>query len=212
LTALSPATIGTNTDGQTLVISPDGKYLYATCYGSAAIDAYSIGTNGQLTALTVPSYSVPNAIGAAISPDGKYLYCPSGSVVAQFSIGSSGALTQLSPATASGTGVGNTSFAVTPDGKYGYLGVFNGGFPGSPVDQFSIGASGALTALSPSSVAAGNAPQWILAEPAGNYIFVANGNDGTISEFLIGADGTLSAESPATVTLTGALQMAVTTR
>ncbi len=212
LTALVPATINTDTNGQTMVISPDGKFLYATCFASGVIDAYSIATNGQLTALTVPSYSVTFAIGAAISPDGKYLYCPSASDTAQFSISASGALTPLSPSTVAGTGVGNSSFAVTPDGKHGYLGVFNGGIPGSPVDQYSIGATGKLTALAPTSVAAGNAPQWILAELSGNYLYVANQNDGTVSEFQIAADGTLSAESPAFVTLTGALNMSVTAR
>lgn len=212
LSVLTPSTVGINSDGQTMVISPDGKYLYACCYGSSAIDAFAIGTNGQLTPLTVPSYSVPGADGATISPDGKFLYCPSNSDTAQFSIGSNGALTPLSPATVPGPGVGNTCFAVSANGKYGYLGVFNGGNPGSPVGQYGIGLSGALTALSPASVPAGNAPISIITEPAGNYVFVANSNDHRIYQFLVGIDGTLSPEAPAFVTPSGALQMSVTTR
>jgi 6-phosphogluconolactonase (cycloisomerase 2 family) len=212
LSVLSPATVGINSGGETMVISPDGKFLYACCPGGSAIDAFAIGVNGQLTPLSVPSYSVTSALGATISPDGKYLYCPRNTDVAQFSIDLTGALTPLTPATVPGPGNGNTCFAVTPNGKYGYLGVFNGGNPGSPVGQYSIGTSGALTSLTPASVAAGNAPTWIITEPAGNYVFVANSNDGKISQFLIGADGTLTAETPAFVSPTGALNMSVTTR
>jgi 6-phosphogluconolactonase (cycloisomerase 2 family) len=209
LTALTPGTVPIDTDGSSIVISPDGKYLYVSCYSSGKVDAFSIGADGQLTALTTPSYTVPSAIGATISPDGKYLYCPSGADTAQFSIGLDGSLTPMSPATVTGSGVGNSSFAVSANGKYGYLGVFNGGFPGSPVDQYGIGLTGGLTPLSPASVAAGNAPQWIVCEPAGNYVFVANSNDHTISQFLVGADGTLTAESPSFVTPSGALQMTI---
>lgn len=212
LSALSPATMPLFSDSQTIVITPNGKFLYVMSYSSSAIAAFSIGTNGQLTPLTVPSYSVATADGAAISPDGKYLYCSSGSNTAQFSIASNGALTPLSPALVTGPGVGNTCFAVSSNGKYGYLGVFNGGNPGSPVGQYSIGSSGTLTALSPASVPANNAPSWIITEPAGNYVFVANENDHRISQFLVGADGSLSAQSPAYITLSGARQMSVTTR
>ncbi|MEI7985907.1 MAG: beta-propeller fold lactonase family protein [Armatimonadota bacterium] len=212
LSVLTPATVGINSGGETMVISPDGKYLYACCSGGSAIDAFSIGTNGQLTPLSVPSYSVLGATGATISPDGKYLYCPSNTDTAQFSIGTNGALTPLSPATVAGPGIGNTSFAVSADGKYGYLGVFNGGNPGSPVGQYSIGTSGTLSPLSPASVPAGNAPVSIITEPAGNYVFVANSNDHRIYEYLVGIDGTLSPETPAFVTPSGARQMCVITR
>lgn len=212
LSVLSPATQSIDTGGESIAITPDGKYLYVSCSSSGFIDAFSIGINGQLTPLTVPNYVATGAIGASISPDGKYLYCPISTGVAQFSIGTDGALTPMAPATVAGTGVGNSAFTVSIDGKYGYMAVFNGGFPGSPVDQFSVGLTGALTALTPPSVAAGNAPQWIVTEPAGNYIFVANGNDGTISEFLIGANGTLTPQTPAFVTATGAVHLAVTSR
>ena len=218
LSALAPASVAVPADGDGLIISPNGSFLYASSYSSSKITAFAIGANGQLTPLTVPDYSAPLAGGCmSFSPDGKFLYVPlSATGVAQFSVGLDGALTPLSPATVSGSIAGPTgaadAFAVSPDGKFGYLGLFHGGTPGSPVDQFSIAVNGTLSSLAPTSVAAGNAPNWIIAEPAGHYLFVANENDHTISEFLIGLDGTLSPESPAFVTPTGALQMAVITR
>ncbi len=218
LSALVPASVAVPADGNGLIISPNGKFLYETSYSSSKINAFSIGINGQLTPLAIPDYSAPLANGdMSFSPDGRYLYVPlSADGVAQFSVGLDGALTPLSPATVPGSIVGPTGaadgFAVSPDGKFGYLGLFNGGNPGSPVDQFSIATNGTLSHLTPNSVAAGNAPSWIIAEPAGHYLFVANQNDHTISEFLIGLNGTLSPENPALVTPTGALQMAVITR
>lgn len=218
LSALAPASVSVPADSNSLVISPNGSYLYVASYSTGKISAFSIGASGQLTPLTVPDYPAPLANGQmSFSPDGKYLYVPlSGTGVAQFAVGLDGALTPLSPATVSGSIAGPTgaadAFAVSADGKFGYLGLFNGGTPGSPVDQFSIAANGTLSSLSPASVPAGNAPNWIITEPAGHYVFVANENDHTIYEFSVGVGGTLSLESPSFVTPSGALQMAVITR
>ncbi|MFI5385411.1 MAG: lactonase family protein [Fimbriimonadales bacterium] len=209
LLPLSPATVAVANDGDSLVISPNGNFLYATSYTSGKVSAYSIGGTGQLAPLTVATYDVTSPTGPAISPNGNFLYVPASVAgVAQFSIAVDGSLTPLTPPTVPTPGAGNDTAAVTPDGNSVYIGVFNGGNPGSPVAQFSVNVDGTLTALVPASVAAGNAPQFVDVEPDGKFAYVANGNDGTVSQFSIGGNGTLSALSPATVNPAGALQIA----
>lgn len=213
LTPLAPATVADPLDGQTIVSTPDSKYVYVQHGAGGTITAYSISANGQLVALAVPSYSVSAGPGTYISPNGKFLYSPAGNAgVSQFSIGTDGALNALVPGAVAGAGTGNDAFGMTPDHKFAYLGAFNGGIAGSPVAQYSVATTGALTPLTPASVAAGNAPLSLIVDPSGKFVYVANGNDGTISEFSIGEDGTLAALTPATVNPAGALHMAYATR
>jgi len=211
LSPLNPATVGVAADGDSLVITPNGSYLYATSYSTGLVSGYSIGVNGQLTALGTTAVAQPQ--GPAVSPNGAYLYVPSSTLgVAEFSIGADGSLTALAPADVSTGGAGNDTAAVTPNGAFAYVGVFNGGFPGSPVAQFSVGAGGVLSALAPPTAAAGNAPYNVIVEQSGKYAYVANQNDGTVSLFSIGADGTLTALATPTINPNGALQMALAKR
>ena len=206
LSSLATVNSAVAADGKQLLVN--GNFLYAISYSSGKINAFSIGVDGSLTPLAVPSYNVGSSSGATFSPDGKHLYVPDSTAgVAQFAVNTDGSLSPLSPATVAGVAPGNDTFGVSPNGKYGYLGSFNGGVPGSPVAQFSIGASGALSGLVPLSVTAMNAPQWIFFDASNKYAYVANGNDGTISEYSIKGDGTLAPLSPAAVNTGGALQV-----
>lgn len=213
LSDLAPSTVGVAADGDSLTVTPNGKYLYATSYATDTLSAYAIGLDGQLTPLTVPTYTVASPTGPAVSPNGDFLYVPlSTAGVAQFSIALDGSLTPLTPAVATTPAAGNDAFAVTPNGNFGYVGCFNGGVPGSPVGQFGVGGNGALSALSPDSVAAGNAPYNIGIDPNGKYLYVMNLNDGSVSQFAIAADGTLSPLTTATINTNGAFQMAFAKR
>ena len=214
LTVLAPPTVPVAAGGNTLTISPNGLYLYACSPSSNTISAYTIGSNGQLTPQTVPTYTLTLATSAAISPDSTHLYCPCSTGTAQYSIGAGGALTPLGTpiAPAGGGGSGFTSFAVSANGKHGYMAEFTNGVLASPIDQYNIGLDGSLTAMSPAFVSAGMNSSWVITEPVGNYVFVSNRFDHTISEFLVAKSGNLGAESPAFVTPTGALQMAIVSR
>lgn len=213
LTAVASGSVATATDGDGMVLTPDGKFLYATGYGSNAVSAYSIGTDGILTPLSTPTYTVNSPSRPTVSADGKFLYVPASiDGIAQFAINADGSLTPLSPATVAGPAAGNDTFALSPNGKFGYVGSFNGGFAGSPVGQYSVATDGTLSPLSPASVAAGNAPASIAIEPGGRYLYVANTNDGTVSQFSIGADGTLAPLSTATVDTSGAGRMVILAR
>lgn len=92
-----------------LVVSPDGRYLYALDTGSGYISAYGIAPGGTLTLLSnTPVSSVPGVTGTdiALSPDGHTLYLNMAKVdaVGAFAV-HGGTVTQLpgSPTPASGS-------------------------------------------------------------------------------------------------------------
>jgi 6-phosphogluconolactonase (cycloisomerase 2 family) len=71
---------------------------------------------------------------------------------------------------------------------YAYATNFNAG----TVSQYMIGSMGALSALTPATVAAGASPFSVSAEPSGEFVYVANYNANTVSQYAIGAGGVLS--------------------
>jgi len=141
----------------------------------------------------------------SVDPSGKYAYVVDfGGSVSQYTIGASGGLAAMAPATVA-AGSGPNSISVDPSGKYAY--VANNG--GANVSQYTIGASGGLTAMVPATVAAGSGPASVSVDPSGKYAYVAN-NGGTVSQYTIGASGGLAAMVPATVAA-GANPWSVTT-
>jgi DNA-binding beta-propeller fold protein YncE len=119
-----------------------------------------------------------------------------GNNVSQFSVGATGLLSPMLPATAPAQ-QSPQHVAVSPDGKSVYVTNANGG----SVTQYDVAPSGALTPKSPASVAAGHFPSGLAISPDGTNAYVVNDNDGTISQYDIGAGGLLSAKTPATVAI-----------
>src|SRR5664280_1436964 len=105
LTALSPPSVEADTGTARVVVSPDGKNVYATNRATTTVSQYSRNTaTGELTALslapTVEAGERPEGI--VVSPDGSYVYVAnSGSnTVSQYSRDTAtGQRTPLSPAT-----------------------------------------------------------------------------------------------------------------
>ncbi len=211
LTPLSPASVPMASDGDGITVSPDGKFVYATSYGSGKVSVFSIGVSGALTAVT--TYDLDSPDSPRLSPDGENLYVAcSTDGVAQFSVASDGTLTALSPATVAGSGAGNDAIAITPNGHFLYNGIYNGGTADSPVDQYAINGDGTITALSPKTIAAGNAPRRAWTDSSGRYLYVANENDGNVSQFSIDSNGHLTAMATPTVSSSGANDLTVLTR
>ncbi|MGH7120894.1 MAG: beta-propeller fold lactonase family protein [Acetobacteraceae bacterium] len=63
---------------------------------------------------------------------------------------------------------------------------------GNNVSQYQILSAGTLDALGTPTVAAGNYPNAVTITPGGQYAYVANEDDGSISEYSIGTDGSLT--------------------
>jgi 6-phosphogluconolactonase (cycloisomerase 2 family) len=65
-------------------------------------------------------------------------------------------------------------------------------FGAGTVSQYVISTGGALTALTPATVAAGTSPFSVSVEPTGQYVYVANYKSSTVSQYTIGANGVLA--------------------
>lgn len=83
-----------------VIISPDGRYLFAVNTGSGTISRFAIAGGGQLTLLgstTVSSMAGVGAVDPGLSPGGRFLYVNESRVgsVGIFAVSSNGNLTEL---------------------------------------------------------------------------------------------------------------------
>ncbi len=102
---------------------------------------------------------------------------------------------------------------IAPSGKFAYI-TYMGDIMNplnviGSIYQFTIGADGALSAMTTSTVATGYHPGPVTIDPSGKYAYVGNSGDNTISQYTIGPDGALSPMTPATV-VTGLYPSSVT--
>ena len=94
------------------------------------------------------------------------------------------------------TGPGPVWVAVDPSGKYAYV-TNESASPG--ISQYTIGADGSLTPMTPAAVATGTDPWVITVGPSGKYVYVTNRSSNNVSQYTIGANGALTPMTPATV-------------
>jgi DNA-binding beta-propeller fold protein YncE len=141
----------------------------------------------------------------AVTPNGKYLYEAndgiggngSGTTVNQYSIGPSGTLTPLSPATVV-TGRGPVQIAVSPDGKNAYV----ANFLAPSVTEYSIASDGTLHLIGTLSSPSYNFPEGVAVSPDGASVYIADQESDEIFEYNRASDGTLTPKSTATVPYT----------
>ena len=91
--------------------------------------------------------------------------------------------------------------AVTPNGKYLYAS--SNISPDGTVDQYRIGADGALTALSPATVSAGAYPTGITVSPDGEHVYVAENSSDAVAIFDVGSNGALTPNATQAMETTG---------
>jgi 6-phosphogluconolactonase len=208
--AAVPGSPFATTDGVTdPVVTPQGTFLYAVLQSaSTPLVGYSIApSTGALT----PLAGSPFAAGAN-SPDGanpmlidatgKFLYEPSvnGQEVLGFSIASTGALTPLagSPFStgvtggATGTCKCPEAAVIDPSSKFLFVGSWasdDAGLPGL-ISVFTIGASGALTAVSGSPFVSPLATNGLAVDPATKYLYGTEGS--SVVGFTIASSGAVT--------------------
>lgn len=186
---LAPNLIPVGTGPVSVVISTDGRFLYALNQGSHTISGFNLNsTNGALTEMKATSpganqspFPTPVNPGAmAISPSGNVLYVanPTLGTISGFSIGSDGFLTAQAPVAA---GTTPSWITIDPGGKFLY--VADAGT--NKVLGFTIQGGGALTAISGSPFAAGTKPVAMATDPHGVFLYVANQNSNNISAYVI---------------------------
>jgi DNA-binding beta-propeller fold protein YncE len=186
-----------------IAITPNGSYLYvvnSTDSEANGLCAYSIGSDGALSALSTASYTTGlNPWGIAISPNGSYLYVTNqgssgASGLSAYSIGSGGALSPITLSSAgSTTGSGPAAIAISPNGSYLYVtNLSSTGANG--LCAYSIGSGGALSAITLSGAGSttGSNPLGIAISPNGIYLYLANYGSAALSAYSIGSGGGLS--------------------
>ncbi len=195
-----------------LVLSPDGRSLYAINIGGSSVIQYTVETDGDLTLKSPPTVATAPAAGdLAISPDGRNLYVMGGSAVSQYTVGADGTLSPKSPPTVAVDGdpyIELSSVAVSPDGQNVYVvdADAGSGLPGA-VLQYTVAADGTLSPKSPPTVPAGTDPFRLVVSPDGRSVYVTHSqfsettgvSIGTVLQYTVGTNGTLSPKSPASV-------------
>jgi 6-phosphogluconolactonase (cycloisomerase 2 family) len=140
------ATVSTTTTDNALAVSPNSSYLYIARSGtSGGLAAYSIGTNGVLTAVTGSPFAAgtqPYSVVVNNSGSDVYVANRGDGTISGYSVASSGALTTLSgsPYT-SGSAV--TALAAERTGDY-ILAVASGGSPDLTMYSFDSVTAGKL--------------------------------------------------------------------
>jgi len=103
---------------------------------------------------------------------------PSASNLSQYIIGTNATNGALSPMNTPTMATGANPYSLTTDstGQFVYVANYDFASATGSVSQFAIGADGTLTPLSTATIAAGNGPNGIAANPAAPYAYVANYN------------------------------------
>jgi DNA-binding beta-propeller fold protein YncE len=178
------------------VVTPNGRYLYATNIGNGSsngsVAGFSIDATGKPSLLTCsPASNCTTQFqpeGLAISPSGRYLYVASNksSSVSGFAIAADGS---LRPVSTTATPANPQSLAITPDGRFLYLTV------GAELALFAIASDGTLTALPcsgpPCSSPSGGSFGTVAIAPSGRYMYAVEGS-GSVVPRAIGANGSLT--------------------
>jgi 6-phosphogluconolactonase len=180
VTQLSGATAPIGLSALNMAVS--GSVLYVTGQGSTQgyIEAFPL-TNGVLgTPLAGSPYTTGNfPYGLAISPGGTFLYTGNktnpGSI-SEFTIQSDGTLLQFANSPIGETYSSPVSLAIDKTGTYLYAAnQGNGNLIGYSIGASGSSTPGSLTLISTSPFLTGTQPNFVTADPAGNYIFVGYG-------------------------------------
>lgn len=199
---LAKASIGAGINPATVVVQ-DGC-VYVVNVGDGTISQYYIEPDNTLAPMnpatvTNPGMQILSTAGtsaAAVDPTGQFLYVANTAddTVSQFSIGSDGQLTPLTPA-ALATGIQPISIVTSGSGVY----VVNSGASGDlgSVSQFSEASNGALVPADAAPLAAGTNPTVIAFDSIYSTAYVVSNCDGaeclgSIRQFTVGTGGALT--------------------
>jgi 6-phosphogluconolactonase len=195
LIPMSPATVPAGTSINHITVDPGGRFAYVVNWA-----------DDNVSPATVAAGSFPAFI--AIDPTGRFAYvanytgAPILGNVSQYTIAADGKLEPMSPATVA-AGWGPNAIAVDPTGRFAYvanaLQYSANRSSTNNISQYTIGADGKLTPMSPPTVGAGQQPYSVWVDPSGRFVYVANYWGDTVSQYTIGADGKLTPMTPAAV-------------
>jgi 6-phosphogluconolactonase (cycloisomerase 2 family) len=164
---------------------------YVTTPLNNGVTAFRVNTNtgdlSQILGSPYPTGISPTAI--RVHPSGKFAYVSNAGedTISLYTIGSTGALTEVTPRTV--TGDQPSDLLIDPSGQF----LFTVNSAGNTVSSFSIdGKSGALTSVGPAAQTAGFTPVRGTMTPSGKFLYVANSNSATVSGFAVDGTGALT--------------------
>jgi len=196
-----------------IAVDPANGLLFAANNTDGTIGCFPINPDGTLGALSTLTFqggvgvNGPYALvvaPAGVAPSGGYLYVTdtiaTPNTVTAYSYTDCSALTPIGSPKSVGTMA--QSVAVDPAGNYLYV----ANSSDATVSGFTITAgTGALTSIGTSATATGAAgstsPTALIVDPSSQYLYVANGDAGTISLLTIGVGGVLTAKGPPVTTV-----------
>lgn len=190
----SGAATGTAPSG--VVITPSGSFVYAANNGDDTVSAYKFDAgSGNLTAngtvqLAVTGVTTIGPYRMLVDPAGKFLFVSStAGYVFEFAIDSSGGLTPVGSPLAVAPGDTVAGMSVDPSSKFFYVVDRSAG----TMFGYTIATDGTLAAISGFPVNTGSrstsAPESVVVEPGGKFLFVTNRNDNSVTSFTLGASG-----------------------
>jgi len=189
----SPYTDGFN-QSSNLVVDSTNTYLYSANPLDGSVNGFCMCAAGALTTNTLSPYtSVASPYAQATSPTGAYLYVAdnNANTLYAFSYDGNGNLSALGNYPVGSTPEG---IAIDPTGQFLY--VTNAG--DGTVSAFIIHSDGTLAAVTGSPFTATtfgpstSTPTAIAVDPSSQFVYVANGDAGTMTALKIGANGVLS--------------------
>ena len=179
--------------GSSISISPDGQTLAVVERLTNNIDTFHINPNGTLGPLVINPSPGVGAFSGRFAPDGRLIVSETGSTlsaISSYTVNSNGKLSAVTQSLTT-NGEANCWNAISPNGAFVYAS--NAG--SSSISGFSIGQSGALTALTSSSVVASNPENAtnldITTSGDGKFFYSLNATLGTVGVFAIESNGTL---------------------
>jgi 6-phosphogluconolactonase len=173
------------------VLSPGGRHLYVSDWGSGDISVYGIGRQGALVpeARVTPAGPPPtNPSGLVISRDGRRLFMGAFNggdrgTVSSFAIDRRGRPSPLSTVDAHGDG--SAGAVLAPDGRTLYVANMMSG----DVSAFAVGGDGSLHWLQ--TVVSGEGAFFPALTPNGRLLVVANATSNDLSVFRVIGRGRL---------------------
>jgi DNA-binding beta-propeller fold protein YncE len=195
LSPLEPPAIGAGDTPTSAVVSPNGRWVYAT--NLDGVLQFDLRPGGLLAPMTPQELPAAGAVKVAASPDRRSVYVAQQSgTISQYDVGVDGSLSPKNPATVMvrlPPASPLSGLAVSPDGRSVYVtNVGPSDTKANLIYQFDVGADGTLSPKNPPSVAAGEGPASIVVSPDGRSAYVTNSGSDNVSQFDVAANGVLS--------------------
>jgi len=186
------------------------QFVYVTGQGTNEVFEFRIQSNGTIVPLGTPNFPVgsnPSALRPHTSGDFLYITDFSGNDVTQLNINSGNGnlsvptsisiVNPVNPVNIFATDKGPVSLVMSPTAPFLYaVNQIAGNVTGYTVDP-GTGSLGVIQSpppgpSSPFPIVPASHPSAVAIAPAGNFLFVANGTEGTIAVFNIGDKGVLA--------------------